>query len=98
VERKTNLKNTVSVDNLWIVSGSLVSWGDSIQGEFDLAVYLTVPREERVRRVKIREAERFAHQIEIDGDMYEEHLKFLKWVAQYDESCRGGRSKPKHEV
>lgn len=95
-ERKINIKNAVSVNDSWIVSGSLVSWGDSIQGEFDIAVYLTVPREERVRRVKIRETERFANRIEIGGDMYEEHLKFLEWVAQYDEGHLSGRSKPKH--
>jgi uridine kinase len=97
-ERKILIKNTVSISDSWVVSGSLVSWGDSIQDEFDLSVYLYVPRDERIRRIKIREAEKFGKRIEMGGDMYEEHLKFIDWAAQYDEGHRGGRSKPKHEA
>jgi adenylate kinase family enzyme len=97
-ERKILIKNAVSASNSWVVSGTLVSWGDSIQDEFNLAVYLYVSRDERVRRLKTREAEKFGSRIEIGGDMYQEHLKFIDWAAQYDEGYRGGRSKSKHEA
>jgi adenylate kinase family enzyme len=97
-ERKHLIKNAVSVSDSWVVAGTLVSWGDFIQDEFDLAVYLYVPREERVSRVRRREAERFANRIEVGGDMYDAHLKFIDWVAQYDEGYLSGRSKPKHEA
>jgi hypothetical protein len=30
--------------------------------------------------------------------MYEGHLKFLDWAAQYDEGLLGGRSKSRHEA
>ena len=96
-ERKLLLKNAVSVCDSWVVAGTLVSWGDSIQDEFDLAVYLHVPKEERIRRLKIRESERFGTRIEVGGDMYDGHLKFIEWATQYDEGFLGGRSKPRHE-
>lgn len=97
-DRKHFLKNAISLNDCWVISGTLVSWGDFIQDEFDLAVYLSVPCDERLLRVKRREAERFGNRIEAGGDMYEGHLKFLEWVAQYDEGSLGGRSKPRHEA
>lgn len=97
-ERKQLLKNAISANDSWVVSGTLVSWGDSIQNEFDFAVYLSVPTEERISRVKKREAERFAARIEVGGDMHAGHLKFLDWAAQYEEGYMGGRSKAKHEA
>jgi hypothetical protein len=97
-ERKGLLKNAVAVKKSWVVAGTLVSWGNSIQDEFDFAVYLSVPTEERLLRLRKREAERFGSRIEVGGDMHDAHLKFLDWVAQYDEGYMGGRSKPKHEA
>lgn len=97
-KRKQLLKNAVAAYDSWVVSGTLVSWGDSIQSEFDLAVYLSVPAGERIRRLKKREAERFGARIEDGGDMHDAHLKFLDWAAQYDEGIMGGRSKAKHEA
>ncbi len=97
-ERKQLLKNAVVDNNSWVVAGTLVSWGNSIQDEFDFAVYLSVPTEERLLRVKKRESERFGSRIEVGGDMHDAHLKFLDWAAQYDEGYMGGRSKPKHEA
>lgn len=97
-ERKSLLKDALADNKSWVVSGTLVSWGDSIQEKFDFAIYLSVPTEERLLRVKKREAERFGSRIEVGGDMHEAHLKFLDWAAQYDEGFMGGRSKPKHEA
>lgn len=97
-ERKKLLKNAVADNKSWVVAGTLVSWGNSIQEEFDFAVYLSVPAEERLLRVRKREAERFCSRIEVGGDMHDAHLKFLDWVAQYDEGYMGGRSKVKHEA
>jgi adenylate kinase family enzyme len=96
-ERKELLKNAVLINPSWVVSGTLVSWGDFIQSEFDFAIYLYAPIEVRIQRIKKREYEKFGSRIEVGGDMYEGHLKFLAWAAQYDEGHCGGRSKKKHE-
>jgi adenylate kinase family enzyme len=97
-ERKKLLINAVSITSSWVLSGTLVSWGEVIQDEFDLAVYFYAPREVRLERLKARELKKFGSRIEVGGDMYEGHLKFLAWAEQYDEGKLGGRSKAKHEA
>ena len=96
--RKSLLNSALSTHSSWVVSGSLVSWGNDIQNELTLAIYLYVPKEERIRRIKIRERERYGNRIELSGDMYEGHTKFLEWALQYDEGILSGRSKPRHEA
>lgn len=92
------MKDAVLISPSWVVSGTLVSWGNVIQDQFDFAVYVYAPREVRLQRVKKRELEKFGARIQVGGDMHEGHLKFLDWAAQYDEGYLGGRSKKKHEA
>lgn len=96
--RKSLLKSALLNYSDWIISGSLTSWGDEIKDEFSCAIYLYVPQEERIRRIKKREQERFNHRVELGGDMYEAHCKFIEWSKQYDEGTLSGRSKPIHEA
>lgn len=96
--RKVLLKNALSTHSSWVISGSLISWGDDIQDEFTCAIYLYVPKQQRIQRIKNRERERFGERIEVDGDMYEGHSKFIEWAKQYDEGFLSGRSKPRHEA
>lgn len=76
-------RDVASADNA-AVTGSLCGWGDALMASFTLAVRLVVPTEVRVERLKKREAQRFGSRIEAGGDMYEEHIKFLKWASGYD--------------
>ncbi|MGZ3790458.1 MAG: AAA family ATPase [Bacteriovorax sp.] len=96
--RSSLLKSALSTHPSWVISGSLISWEDNFRDEFTLAIYLYAPKEERIRRIKIRENERFGNRIEISGDMYEAHKKFIEWAKQYDEGILNGRSRPRHEV
>jgi adenylate kinase family enzyme len=96
-EREDCLYKAVKELDSWILSGTLVSWGKSVEKLFDLAIYLYVPKEVRLTRIKSREKERFGTRIELGGDMYNGHLKFLEWACQYDEGELSGRSKLKHE-
>jgi adenylate kinase family enzyme len=43
----------------WVLSGSLIGWGDSIIPYFDLVVFLSVSTEARLERLRKREAVRF---------------------------------------
>lgn len=96
--RKNLLNEALSSHQNWIISGSLTSWGNEIQKDFSCAIYLYVPKEERIQRIKKREHQRFGDRIKVGGDMYEDHSKFLKWAYQYDEGLLSGRSKPRHEA
>ena len=70
----------------YVLSGSIVGWGPEIEDAFDLVVFLYLPAEIRIERLKAREAAR-------DGVA---DPSFLEWAAQYDQGPPEGRSLAKH--
>jgi adenylate kinase family enzyme len=68
----------------WIISGSMLEWGDSIREKIDLIIYLYIEKEERLRRLIKRERERFGDRIEAGHDMYENHKAFIEWAGSYE--------------
>ncbi len=95
--RASLLKDAVSHLESWVLSGSCCGWGDDVTKYADYAVFLSAGPDIRVERVKQRESGRFGLRIMPGGDMHEEHVKFVEWVAQYDDGSLGGRSRAKHE-
>jgi hypothetical protein len=75
----------------WVLSGAIVGWGDALIPTFDLVVFLYVPAEVRLARLRARERERFGSEIEPGGSMHEQHQAFLRWAAGYDIGT-GGRT------
>ncbi len=73
----------------WVLSGSIIGWGDALIPGFDLVVFLYVPAEIRMARLRAREQERFGHEIEPGGSMHEQHRAFLRWAAGYDTGTSG---------
>lgn len=73
----------------WVLSGSIVGWGDPLIQTFDLVIFLYVPAEVRLARLRARERERFGTAIERSGSMYEQHQAFLQWAAGYDTGTSG---------
>lgn len=71
----------------WVLSGSLAGWGDPIIPLLDLVVFLYVPTEIRLRRLRERETRR--------GWLDED---FIEWASHYDEGTREGRNLPLHEA
>ena len=71
----------------WVLSGSLDSWGDELLHLFDLVVFLRVPTEIRMARLRERETRRGI----LDED-------FIEWASHYDDGTREGRSLPRHEA
>jgi adenylate kinase family enzyme len=103
VERSRNeclqmMKNDLSSCNEWILSGSLTGWGDVLVPYFDLVIFVYVPQDIRLERLKNREYERYGDNIFPGGDKYEHSKDFLEWAASYDFGTRNGRSLPKHEA
>jgi adenylate kinase family enzyme len=70
-----------------IVAGSVVNWGMELEDSFSLIVFLLVPAEARVDRLRKRETALF-------GVVNPE---FVAWAAQYDEGRLPGRSLAIHE-
>ncbi|AMB79448.1 hypothetical protein AV641_10420 [Pseudomonas fragi] len=69
-----------------VVAGSVMGWGQPLESEFDLVVFLYVPVELRLERLKRREVKRFG----------EAKPEFLAWAAQYDQGSVPGRSLARH--
>jgi adenylate kinase family enzyme len=80
-----------------IVGGSLVSWGDHWHEYFDLIVFLYIPPEIRMQRLKDREVERYGDAILNDPVRKDNYQRFLAWAEAYDTNAHSGRSLRVHE-
>lgn len=90
-ERLTLLDERL-VGDKWVLSGSLVGWGDPLMSRFDLVIFLYTPADVRMSRLRARETARYGAAIEPGGIMHENSRAFLEWAAKYDEPHFEGRS------
>jgi adenylate kinase family enzyme len=95
-DRQNALLNDMKPFKSWICSGSMDSWSQPFENLFTHIVFLYVPKEIRINRLRERERKRWGNRIADCGDMYDEHEKFISWASQYDEGVRSGRSLPRH--
>ena len=78
----------------WVLSGSMLGWGDRVVPRLAAVVFLTVDPTERMRRIEARERVRRAG---APGD--ERALgEFLAWARGYDDPTFDGRSLVRHEA
>lgn len=81
-----------------VLSGSYVSWGDPLTPMFDAVIFLYVPPEERMRRLRAREIQRYGDAVAPGGPRYEHLQAFLAWAATYDDGDGTSRSLVRHET
>ena len=96
-ERQRLLRDDLTAQDSWVVSGSLCGWGDVAIPLFELVVVLWVPQEVRMARLHLREQARFGERILPGGDMYESSQAFLARAASYDEGGLDIRSRQRHD-
>ena len=82
----------------WVISGSLMGWGDGLIPRFELVVFLRVPSEARMARLAARERERYGAAIDPGGPMRAAHLEFMAWAGAYDTPGFPGRSLERHRA
>ena len=75
-----------------IVSGSLVSWGKEWESAFDLAFFMRLENNERMKRLKKREIERHGPLLGSDKKVQKISKAFLEWANQYENPNFEGRS------
>ncbi len=95
-ERVRKLANALQTSEKWVLSGSLCGWGDVFIPFFDLVIFLWIPEEVRLERLKLREKQRYGDKISFGGPMYEAHLEFMEWALEYDKGDMRIRSKRLH--
>ena len=98
-ERLTRLEAALERWPTWVLSGSLCGWGDPLIPRFDLVVFLWVPTDVRMARLRAREQQRYgAEAIAPGGSLHRGHVEFMSWAAGYDDGGPGMRSRAMHEA
>ncbi|KAF2070532.1 hypothetical protein CYY_008150 [Polysphondylium violaceum] len=67
-----------------VISGSLLSWGQVFWDIFDVAVFIYIPQDTRIKRLIERDKQRYGSLLETDADYRKKHLDFIEWAATYD--------------
>ncbi len=98
VIRNAMLKADMAKHTDWIIGGSLVSWGEEWLSAFDLSVFLWIPHQLRMQRLKAREYERYGDVIFTDTERNKKYDAFIEWAAGYDDPLMTGRSLHIHEA
>ena len=85
-ERQEMLGTDLRGHRHWVLSGSLCGWGDMFIPLFELVVFLWVPPDIRLARLRERERERYgAAAIAPGGARYAAYETFMAWAAGYDD-------------
>jgi adenylate kinase family enzyme len=93
------LRSALAESATWVLSGSLCGWGDTLIPEFDLVVFILVPTEVRLARLRAREIARYGQEaIAAGGELHESHIAFLDWAGRYDLGGLDIRSRALHEA
>lgn len=77
----------------WVLSGSVLGWGDDVVASCDAVVFLTLDPDERLRRIEARES------VRRDGRVVDQvaWAAFQEWARGYDDPAFEGRSRVAHE-
>lgn len=81
----------------WVLSGSLMGWGEPLIAETDAILFLTAPTPLRMDRLRLRERLRHGALIAPGGPLQARHETFLAWAERYDDPGFRGRSRATHE-
>jgi adenylate kinase family enzyme len=93
------LRAALAKSRSWMLSGSLCGWGDPLIPEFELVVFLVVPTEIRLTRLRARERERYGREaIAPGGPLHRAHVEFVEWAGRYDVGDSEIRSRALHEA
>ncbi len=82
----------------WVLSGSLVGWGNTLVPLFDLVVFITLDPALRMARLRAREQARYGARIGPGGDMAADHAMFMGWAEAYDTAGPDQRSRVLHDA
>jgi adenylate kinase family enzyme len=82
----------------WVLSGSLISWGNSLLEHFTHVVFVTLPWELRKERLIQREIDRYGEAaLAPGGKMHTINREFMAWSERYDSAGLEQRSRLAHE-
>ena len=83
-ERREMLLSDMRKSGAYVVSGDVSNWASEFLTMFDLAVFLTAPKDIRMQRIENREYTRWGGRVREGGDIYKSQLEFKKFAASRD--------------
>ncbi|MEO0788433.1 MAG: AAA family ATPase [Bacteroidota bacterium] len=89
LERQKNAIEALCQHKNWVFGGSIVSWGDIIYDQFNLAVFLYVPTQIRMNRLQQREIDRYGPKVNNEPTK-SKSTAFLEWASHYDDPPESG--------
>ena len=93
--RNRMIMNELSQHSSWILGGSVINW--QLEVAFHLIVFLWLPQEIRIERLKARELEKFGDIIYTDADRNKQFNEFINWASRYDDNTARGRTLQAHQ-
>ena len=97
-ERVELLRTDLEKHSSWVLSGSCCGWGDFTITMFTLVVFLWIPHELRMARLRKREIDLFGLEaVSPGGWFHDNHREFMSWAEKYDFAGTDMRSRALHE-
>jgi adenylate kinase family enzyme len=82
----------------WVLSGSVMSWGEPLVERFGAVVFLSVENETRLARLRAREVARYGASIDAGGAREADFREFMEWAEGYEDPTFDGRNRAQHEA
>ncbi|WP_278379708.1 AAA family ATPase [Chryseobacterium arthrosphaerae] len=82
--RNTTVSDILHTTDSWIFGGSIIHWGENIFPPFDLVIFLYLPPEKRMERLRKREFERYGEEITVNPERAVKSEEFMEWAKDYD--------------
>jgi len=103
LRREPELRNALIAQDVaphqhWILSGSVIDWGTLWLDMFNLVVFLYIPHNVRMQRLKNREVERYGNGIFTNPEQAAKYQAFIQWASGYDDNSTNGRNLLAHQT
>ncbi len=82
--RNSTVSDILHTTENWIFGGSMIHWGENVFPAFDLIIFLYLPPELRMERLRKREYERYGDEITTNPERTEKFQEFMDWAKDYD--------------
>jgi len=89
-ERCALLERDLARLDSWVLAGGAGTWEPAPALHETLRVFLRLPSEVRIQRLRQRERSLYGERILPGGDMESTHRAFIEWTAGYDDSTSEG--------
>ncbi|MHA4807497.1 P-loop NTPase family protein [Flavitalea flava] len=84
--RNALIRKDLEATDDFILGGSVLNWGEQVFPVFDLVVFLWLPPEIRMQRLKKREIERYGDILFSNPSRKKQFEEFIAWAADYDQA------------